>query len=167
MFSPARKSAAQAGQGNVLKLAEISYRQELPMAHLPRSAGTWQAKLFRRVACHAPLLRRHRTHSARAGAALLRPLVRHASRAVGCVSAGRDEHRAARASHDVRAFGSSESQPMLEWRAGQFGDCVAHVVISIIVCSASSFSALRWQTSIFVWSGESACMRPAYRQQST
>jgi len=43
VFSPARKSAAQAGQGNVLKLAEISYRQELPMAHLPRSAGTWQA----------------------------------------------------------------------------------------------------------------------------
>jgi hypothetical protein len=26
-----------------LKLAEISYRQELPMAHLPRSAGTLQA----------------------------------------------------------------------------------------------------------------------------
>jgi len=43
VFSPTRKSTAQAGQGNVLKLAEISYRQELPMAHLPRSAGTLQA----------------------------------------------------------------------------------------------------------------------------
>jgi len=109
VFSPARKSAAQAGQGNVLKLAEISYRQELPMAHLPRSAGTWQAKLFRRVACLAPFLRRHRPHSARAGAALPRTLVHHARRAVRCVAAWRELHRAAHARHDVRLFARPKS----------------------------------------------------------
>jgi hypothetical protein len=48
VFSPTRKSAAQAGQGNVLKLAEISYRQELPMAEHRPSAGDWQA-LFHRA----------------------------------------------------------------------------------------------------------------------
>ena len=43
VFSPARKSTAQAGQENALKLAEISYRQELPMAQHRPSAGDWQA----------------------------------------------------------------------------------------------------------------------------
>jgi hypothetical protein len=67
---------------------------------------------FGKMPCLAPLLQRHRPHSARACAALPRPLVRHARCAVGCVAARDDEHGAAHAGDDVRAFGSSESQPI-------------------------------------------------------
>jgi hypothetical protein len=88
----------------ILRLACHCERAE----HRP-SAGTWQAKLFRRVACLAPLLRRHGPHSARAGAAFLRPLVRHARRAVGCVSAWHQVHRAAHAGDDVCAFPGPKS----------------------------------------------------------
>jgi hypothetical protein len=64
---------------------------------------------FGKMPCLAPFLRRHRPHSARACAALLRPLVRHASRAVRCVAAWRELHRAAHARHDVRLFARPKS----------------------------------------------------------
>ena len=67
---------------------------------------------FGAVASHAAFLRRHGPHSARAGAALLRPLVRHARRAVGSVSAWHQVHGAAHASDDVCLFSRSESQPI-------------------------------------------------------
>lgn len=49
------------------------------------------------------------TQNARAYAALLRPLVRHARRAVGGVAAWREQHGAAHAGDDVRSLARSEA----------------------------------------------------------
>ena len=72
-------------------------------------SGFWMACSFGKMACLAPFLRRHGPHSARAGAAFLRPLVRHASRTVRSVATRREVHRAAHAGDYVCAFARSES----------------------------------------------------------
>jgi len=75
-------------------------------------SGFWMACSFGKVPCLAPFLRRHGPHSAGAGAAPLRSLVHHASRAVGSVAARREVHGAAHAGDDVCLFSRAESQPI-------------------------------------------------------